>query len=119
MDAKRIPAATEVRLLTDGCATTSEFLDGYSVTVLKAGSESTYVQLVTALQKSTSRCFRNGVPKSPPRSSRTSTRRRFFLLALFTSAKRSLINETVYKQVMVSAVDRKISQMREAKAKEL
>lgn len=40
-------------------------------------------------------------------------------LALFTNAKRSLINETVYKLVMVSAVDKKISQVREATAKEL
>jgi hypothetical protein len=40
-------------------------------------------------------------------------------LALFSNSERSLVNETVYKQVMVSAVDKKISQLREAKAKEL
>ncbi|NJD66327.1 MAG: hypothetical protein FIB00_14005 [Chloroflexi bacterium] len=40
-------------------------------------------------------------------------------LALFSSSERSLVNETVYKQVMVSAVDKKITQVREARAREL
>ncbi|MFM5393161.1 hypothetical protein ACEUAB_03235 [Aeromonas veronii] len=40
-------------------------------------------------------------------------------LALFTNSERSLLNETVYKQMLVTAVDKKIVEQRQAKAEKI
>lgn len=40
-------------------------------------------------------------------------------LALFTNSERSLMNETVYKQMLVTAVDKKIVEQRQAKAEKI
>lgn len=40
-------------------------------------------------------------------------------LALFSNAERSLGNETIYKQALVSSIDKKIVELREAKAEEI
>lgn len=40
-------------------------------------------------------------------------------LALFTNSERSLVNETVYKQMLVTAVDKKIVETRDAKMLEI
>lgn len=40
-------------------------------------------------------------------------------LALFSNSERSLVNETVYKQMLVTAVDRKIVELRELKGQAL
>lgn len=46
----------------------------------------------------------------------TTTKTIFSALALFTNAERSLINETVYKQMLVTAIDKKIVDKRETAA---
>lgn len=40
-------------------------------------------------------------------------------LALFTNSERSLVNETVYKQALITAVDKKIMEMRETQARDI
>jgi hypothetical protein len=176
MGATRILAMTTVLLFTGGCALLEKSYKGYSVTDLKADSESTYVLLVKALQSSDppllpKQCFQvslsdadkitcaqhrnsavaalvlesealcvahrrsmygkeasfniiagtftNAFAGAAAVTPDVATKSLLSALALFSNSERSLVNETVYKQVMVSAVDKKISQLREAKAREL
>jgi hypothetical protein len=52
-----------------------------------------------------------------PLLSPTITKSIFSALAMFSNSERSLVNEVVYKQILVPAVDSKIQQTRDTKAR--